>query len=286
MTSTNVSTSSARAHLACDRWSLEVVEHVARTRRAQVWKARGANGPSALKVYEGPNFGSECLAIRFLQCLDRERAVRVHGVASDLRAVHLEWLDGPTLARSMQDIGGDRTIAILVDAAHHVRSVDFGKTDDFKRISVRLRKVLKMDIGAEYPQRLRRNLEHVREITATLLAFPVDERAIHGDLFPSNIMMPPSGPRIIDPKAQFGEGAFEIAHIFMIDPDRDGIDRREKVIERVSERYAEAFETTRERLIAWGAVRCALSIAASARGSVREDARTNLLDLLLARASI
>ncbi|WP_157835919.1 aminoglycoside phosphotransferase family protein [Roseivivax marinus] len=256
---------SKRCRAVASMWQLDIQRLVEQGRLAWVWQAHGPRGPCALKLYRGSNMGSEGNAVRFLQCLDPEDAVQVYDIDLQLRAVLIEWLPGPSLSEAVGTVGKEAAVEIIFHLAQRIRHTNFGDVSSFNLVRHRLLKLERAQVALDSSCTLTRDISRAQTLSHMLRREPNEQRAIHGDLRFENVILTPDGPRLIDPKAQVGETAFEAAHAVWYSA---GSHERGATIQARAERYAEHVGTTPKRLLQWAAVKRALYISFQSGGVI------------------
>jgi streptomycin 6-kinase len=115
-----------------------------------------------------------------------------------------------------------------------------------------------------------------------LLASTQRTSVLHGDLHHDNFLRAPHGWLIIDPKGVSGDPAHEPANAFR-NPDGvgDPVFRPDRIT-HLATRCAQRLGHPRDRLLAWAAAHCALSICCSREDGLDTSEDQRLPPLLLA----
>ncbi|MEJ6393997.1 aminoglycoside phosphotransferase family protein [Gymnodinialimonas sp. 2305UL16-5] len=231
---------------------------VATTQAARIWKVTDAEGqPFALKTWKpGIPGASEAAAPRMLRAWNGRGAVRVvaeHGPSS-----LMDWLPGGSagdLTRAGQD--GDGVLAAALAALPRVDWIDVAPMPDLRTTC---RALLSLRQRAVPKRRDQAALRQAQTLCRQLLDSPAPRRVLHGDLHHDNILNGPNGWRVIDPNPTIGDPAYEFGNVFR-NPDGGPALCNPGLIKRRAALGARALSVPVARILAWGAVRTALSIA-------------------------
>lgn len=254
-------------------------EAVAKTPIAEIWRVSRADGtPAALKLYRDEGLSNEGPGLDYLAALDGEGTVRILDRRG--RAVLLEWLEGPSLGDMVRGGEDVRAAHLLVEVANrlHARPVAFAGLAELPRWFGAL---TGLRLAPDCPARAARDLGFCRDLAGRLLADQRDIRALHGDLHHDNIRFGSRGATAFDAKGVRGERAFELANAFRNPKGVEALVRSPDRARFLRDLWSEAFAVPPGRLMAWAAVKTALSICWRAGGPVAQDAEFDLLAMFV-----
>ena len=264
---------------ALKRFGLCDPVRIAETGAAQVFRVTRRSGdPAALKLFTRGDMGNETGAVAFLKAWDGKRAVRVLDHSSD--ALVMEWAEGPLLgdmARQVQNAAADETLAQVATRLHRT----WVTLPDAPRLDTWIAPLFDLRFASDCDRPLRRDMERAAAMARSLLPPSEDWRILHGDLHHDNVIVTSDGPVAIDQKGILGDPAFELANAFRHPrgsqvPLADG-----GLIAKRVELWSAALDVPARRLLQWAAVKCALSIAWRAKGSLDRDPEGPLLSALI-----
>src|SRR5439155_15813255 len=123
----------------------------------------------------------------------------------------LEFVEGPSLA----EIGGTRELAAVGRALRVLQNVEvpagmsglFDLSEDKTQFLLLAEDVNGWDRLS--PEQRRVAADTVEQLRAGMAA----DQLVHGDLVPSNIILSPAGPRLIDPVGRRGSGLWDVAQL-------------------------------------------------------------------------
>lgn len=255
-------------------------DRVAETQIAWVWKVRQADGrPAALKHYKAAGMGAEAAGFAFLRQFQGGLAAEIYALAA--RAALLEWLEGPSagdIARQGDLAAADRALADLACALH---AASAGPPGPLPPLAARLAGLLECRAGDLPAGGLRDNILRCRALAGELLRVPLRPCALHGDLHHENMRRAARGFCAFDAKGLWGDRAFELANAFRHPKGCEEMIRRPAVIRSRARLWAAALQVPAPRLLAWAAVKCALSIVWRQPPGGAPDAEAPLLAALL-----
>ncbi|MEJ6397000.1 phosphotransferase [Yoonia sp. 208BN28-4] len=280
----NVSTDDAAAARIAHRWNLTLSDCVADTPRARVFRATGAQGDCALKLYRKVGASGEGAATQFLRALPDGLGVRVYRMNTLRTAVLMEWLDGTPLDVIAQTDMAQAT-ALLAQVAHDIGKVQFRRQFAYQRVAPLLFADFAKAAKRGVPDDLAAYFNQARSLLVHLIDTSPPERVIHGDLGFQNVMLTPGGPRAFDPKGWRADPAVELA-LSMIRPFED-LDP-DTLSQRIAERgavFADATGASQQRLIQWAAVSIAQQVLCRSRTDPRDHPLYPVLPSLLAQAA-
>ncbi len=257
---------------------------LARTGLATLWRVTLADGRrGVLKLYHRRGMGNERAGLAYLQACGGRGAVRVLAEAPD--AVLLEALEGPLLGDLSRAGRDDAANACLAELAARlqarVRSVaGLPALEDW------LARLFALQTGPGCPAALATDMRRAAEIARHLADTSPCRRPLHGDLHHDNVILTNEGPKAIDAKGVLGDPAFELANAFRHPADCPtalNTPARARALARIG---AAHLGVDPERLLAWAAVKCALSIAWRAADRLEgSDREAPLLALLVAQTA-
>lgn len=253
-------------------------EWVAETAIAQIWKVRRADGrPAALKRYKAKGMGHEAAGFAYLRQFNGGPAAHVYALSED--AALLEWLEGPSpgdVARKGDLLVADQALANIA-AALQVAAV----AQKLPSVEARFAALLTVQEENLPAGALRDNVLRCRTLARELLGDEQQPCALHGDLHHENLRQTARGYCAFDAKGLWGDRAFELANAFRHPMGCEDLIRQRAVIRRRAHLWAAALQVPVRRLLAWAAVKCALSIVWRQPPDGVPDAEGALLAVLL-----
>lgn len=261
---------------------LRDARRAARSRLATIWRVtRADGGMAALKVYHGSDMANEAPGFAMMRALDGDGAARIHGLTG--RTALMEWLDGPLLGDRVR--AGDDTGATtdLADVARrlHARALP---RDGLPALADWFAALFALRIAPGCPAPARRDIGAAQALARRLLATQGPPRALHGDLHHDNVALGDRGYLAFDAKGVAGDIGYELANALRNPAGVPDLIRDPAVILRRAAVWGPALGQTPARLLQWGAVKCALSIAWRVRGTLEGDPELDLLATLLTLA--
>ena len=249
-----------RFHAACRALDLkaELCVPLDATPRAELWTVHQGIEKSVLKIPRPEAGLSEEPAARMYRYWDGRAAVRLLDEADG--ALLLEYLDGPTLgdlAREGELTGADATLTLMADALAHATGPVPSPLPDLRHWC---RALFDLDLTL-VPEDVRPWFEQAQTMGDDLLKTAPDPVPLHGDLHHDNVIFTTRGPIAFDPKGVFGDPAYELANAFRNPRGLTDQLMDETRINSFSELGAERLGVGKNRILAWAAVKCCLSIA-------------------------
>ena len=145
------------------------------------------------------------------------------------------------------------------------------------------RDLFALDFGPNCPSPLRQNMAHATELAKDLLADPKQTRPLHGDVHHDNAILTKDGVKFIDAKGLIGDPGFEMANSFRNPHGSDDTVRNPDRAGHMAQVIASRVHIDPRRQWAWGAGKCALSMAWTAgKPLTRGDAEHTCLWMLIA----
>ena len=239
------------------RWGLAEPWLLARSPRATVWRVtRADGGKAALKVAQDDD---EAGAAAVLRHWDGEGAVRC--LDADGRAVLLELVDGSSLgdlARRGDLEAADRVLAGVAGRLHRRKGpVPHG----LRRLEDRCAALTTFDAGQAPDAVARTAIKAAQDLLTALLASVPADRPLHGDLHHDNVRLSERGWLAFDPKGLCGDPAFDAGNAFRNPEGCEEAGLRPDRLTVLADAFAAEAGFDRARVLLWGAVCCALSIA-------------------------
>ncbi|WP_375691976.1 aminoglycoside phosphotransferase family protein [Pseudooceanicola sp. LIPI14-2-Ac024] len=266
------------------RFGVTRARPVDHTAIAAIWRVEvTGGGVAALKLFHHDGLSNEGPGLDWMRAQDGAGVVQI--IATDGRAVLMEWQDGPSLGdvlRAGEAVEADAQLLSVARALHDGPDLAAGvELPDLSGWFSALRD-LRTDPGC--PPAAARDMGRARDLALALLADPREVRALHGDLHHDNIRQGRRGWLAFDAKGVRGERAYELANAFRNPKGAAGLVADPATIARRADLWSEGFGVDRRRMLEWAAAKCALSITWRAKGPVREDAEFALLARLLEAA--
>ncbi len=253
---------------------------VDKTHIATVWQVRCHDGRmAALKVYHGDDMAGESHGFDFVEGLEGVGVAHVYW--RNHRAALVEWLDGPSLGdltRGGQDLLASRE---LVGVANRIHAAARPMAAKLPHLQDWFRDLFALLFGPGCPVDLARDITRCKRLAQTLLADQQDMRPLHGDLHHDNIRHGPRGYSAFDAKGVLGERAYELANAFRNPNGADAVVRDPARVRFLATFWAQEFGVDPRRLMAWAAIKCALSIAWRCGSVLEQDDEGDLLRVFL-----
>lgn len=228
------------------------------TPRAELWTVHQGIEKSVLKIPRPEAGLSEEPAARMYRYWDGHAALRLLGEVDG--ALLLEHLDGPTLgdlARDGELTGTDATLTLMAMALSDGQGPDPAPLPDLRYWC---RALFELDLTL-VPEDTRPWFEQAQAIGNDLLKTAPEPVPLHGDLHHDNVIFTTRGPVAFDPKGVFGDPAYELANAFRNPRGLTDELMDDARIETFADLGAERLSVEKDRLLAWAAVKCCLSIA-------------------------
>ncbi len=251
---------------------------VVETALATIWKVRSPRGEAALKVYHGEDMKNEAAGFDLLAAWDGHGAAKLYGRTA--RAALLEWLPGPSLGDLTRTGRDDDAAAHLGEAARTLHARSMPAAMKLPDLTDWLADLFAVTFAPSCPPDTRRNMGRCQALARRLLSSPTETAALHGDLHHDNIRWSERGYCAFDAKGVRGDRAFELANAFRNPIGAEDRQRDPARVRHLADCWSESFAVDRSRLLAWAAVKCALSIAWRAGGPLERDPEFDLLALL------
>ncbi|MEM1160020.1 MAG: aminoglycoside phosphotransferase family protein [Pseudomonadota bacterium] len=207
--------------------------------------------------------------------------------AKDDIAVLLEWLPGPSLGDLVR-AGEDRAATRhLGDVAAALRRAAPEAHDDYPKLETWFTALFDLHCAPACPIDARADIEACKVLARHLLATQTDFVALHGDLHHDNVRRGNRGWCAFDAKGVVGDPAYELANAFRNPDGGEAVYLDAGAQKYRASVWAGALGVSQNRLLAWAAVKCALSIAWRSEGPVADDRDFETLSILmhLARSS-
>ena len=253
---------------------------LATTGMAQLWRVRQANGaPAVLKIYARADRGNEAAGIALLSAWADRGAVRI--LAEDGAAVLMEDLKGPSLgdvARGGEPERAVTELAALTERLHRGPRPDL---PNLPPLEVVFEPLQQPQFPPGHDPALRRDILHAGEIATHLLTTQPAPCPLHGDLHFDNVILTASSARVIDAKGYLGDPAFELANALRHPRGLPDLVRNADHMYRCAALYVDSMDCDVNRLLAWAAAKCALSILWRGKGTITADDEADLLALML-----
>jgi len=264
-------------------WKLTIVEPVADTGLATLWKARMHDGElAALKLYRKPDRGNEAAGTLLLARWQDRGAVRVFAEAGN--AVLMEWLDGPSLgdvARTGDADSACRSLAVAARRLHAEPQVD---PTGLTHLNAVFGPLFRCAFSPACPEPLKNDMTRAIGLARSLLDSQDVLVPLHGDLHHDNVIQTSRELKVIDAKGYLGDPAFELANALRHPKGIADLVRQPEQMVRCIALYAKAMKVQPKRLTQWAAAKCALSIFWRSDGTITDDGEADLLGQLLQAA--
>ena len=262
------------------RLGLTQATALATTGMAQLWRVRQADGaPAVLKIYARADRGNEAAGISLLAAWADRGAVRI--LAEDGAAVLMEDLEGPSLGDIARDGDPGQAVAELAAIAARLHERPRPNLPDLPPLDAVFAQLLRPQFAPDHDPALRRDILQAGDIAKRLLATQPAPCPLHGDLHFDNVILTASGARVIDAKGYMGDPAYELANALRHPRGLPDLVRNADHMRRCAARYADSLGCDVNRLLAWAAAKCALSILWRGKGTVSTDEEADLLALML-----
>lgn len=254
---------------------------VTATDHADIWRVTRSDGSeAALKLYRDRGFGNEAFGFDYLRALQGSGAARAY--ARSGRAVLVEWLPGPSLGDLARD-GQDRAAAqALADVACRLQSTPPFPCDTWPRLNDWFDALFQLRTGSDCPDEFRRALDQSKTLARDVLSHQTAQRPLHGDLHHDNVRETSRGYCAFDAKGLVGDPAYELANAFRHPRGAPARLRDPARLRYLRDLWSAALDLSPQRLMAWAAVKTALSIAWRSGGCAGTDPDSDLLQIMLA----
>lgn len=244
-----------------------------------VWKVHLASGqPAALKHYRRGDMGNEAGGFDYLQAVGPSLAVEVWGRTAD--AVLMAWLDGPSLGDQLRSGAAQKVDRTLGEVAVSLKG-RVSLTADLPRLDDWMHDLLTLEITPDCPTRSRLDIDYCKAAVRDLLATTDEVQPLHGDLHHDNIILTAAGPRVFDAKGVLGDPAYEVANAFRSPKGAGPEVFGSPHLDWRATTWAAALDVDRGRLLRWGAVKAALSLAWQSNGRLGARPGLGLLSRLV-----
>ncbi|WP_170399700.1 aminoglycoside phosphotransferase family protein [Ruegeria arenilitoris] len=264
-------------------WGLTILEQVADTGLAKLWKARTPDGNlAALKLYRKPDRGNEAPATQLLARWQDRGAVRV--LAETGNAVLMEWLEGPSLGDIARSGQPNEACRLLAETARRLHAEPRLDPNGLKNLNAVFAPLFNCSFSASCLPPLRQGMVRALDLARFLLEVQNTVVPLHGDLHHDNVIQTVHGLRVIDPKGYLGDPAFELANALRHPKGMPDLVRQRAQTDQCIALYSDAMSVQPKRLAQWAAAKCALSIFWRSEGTITDDHEANLLNLLLRAA--
>ncbi len=255
------------------------------TPRASIWKVTQQDGSAAaLKLYHRKGMKNDAIGAAWMVTRNGSGSVRILGQRPD--ALLMEWLEGPTLGDLSRRGQDDEANVRLVLTAARLHAQGPRECPQAQPLDVILQKLFDLSYGPSCPVNLRADMQRATELARHLLATTETTLALHGDLHHDNVILTEKGSKAFDAHTRLGDPAFEFAQA-LASPDSGRLEiydaARTVGLAKLAGKYMGVDE---RRVLGWGAVKRAQSVAKSASGILNSDnERARNLSLLLALAT-
>jgi streptomycin 6-kinase len=276
-----MTTPKAASEKLAARWNLTLHDCVAETNRARVYKVDGPDGPSALKLYKKLGSAGEGAAVQFLKNLEPGVGVQIYRSSIWRAAVLMEWLEGPSLDELVANGAEDEAVKHLSTVAAQVHATSFNRQFIYRRIAPEYQKELANSRKKLDPSDTPDELHRATQLLDHLVETTTQEHVTHGDLGYPNVILTPTGPRLIDPKGMRSDPALEFAKALTPPISQDVPDDLSDRLDRYAATMAAAINTTPQRLIQWVAIAVALNTFRLRKNKTYRSAMLPLLTKLL-----
>jgi len=264
-------------------FGIKSARFVAETGLAKIWKVYREGGePAALKIYHGSDMRNEAAGFDLLHAWNGRGAARLYGRTAN--AAVLEWLDGEALGDLTRSGRDDEANARLVDVANTLHAVTIPAPATLPRLTDWFAGLFDLRVANTCPAEACAAIAAAQRFARDLLATEHDIVPLHGDLHHDNIRLGERGYCAFDAKGVLGERTYELANAFRNPKGAEDLVRDNKRIAAIADLWSERFNVDRQRLLAWAAAKCALSIAWRSDGALEQDQEFDLLAALIAAA--
>lgn len=264
-------------------WGLTIMEPVADTDLAKVWKVKTSDGTeAALKLYRKPDRGNEAPGAQLLARWQDRGAVRV--LAETGNAVLMEWLEGPSLGDIARRGDPDQACNLLAETAARLHGEPLVNRAGLKDLKEVFSPLFGCVFSVNCRVGLRQDMTRAMRLAQSLLDTQDDRVPLHGDLHHDNVIQTAKGLQVIDAKGYLGDPAFELANALRHPKGMPELLRQPEQINRCIALYSEALRVQPKRLKRWVAAKCALSIFWRSEETVMDDSQADLLNLFLRAA--
>ncbi|MES0824064.1 aminoglycoside phosphotransferase family protein [Ruegeria sp. SCP11] len=264
-------------------WGLTIMEPVADTGLAKLWKVRTPDGAfAALKLYHKSDRGNEAPAAQLLSRWQGRGVVEVFAEAGN--AVLMEWLDGPSLGDVARGGDADRACSSLAEAARRLHAEPRINPTGLRDLHAVFAPIFRCAFSSNCPKSLKNNMTRAIGLARSLLDSQAVQTPLHGDLHHDNVIQTLQGLKVIDAKGYVGDPAFELANALRHPKGLPDYVRKPEQMVRCNALYAKAMKVPPKRLAQWAAAKCALSIFWRSGGTITNDDEADLLALFLRAA--
>ncbi|WP_170329142.1 aminoglycoside phosphotransferase family protein [Ruegeria arenilitoris] len=266
-----------------ESWRLTIIEPVADTGLAKVWKAKMPDGTLvALKLYHKTDRGNEAPGARLLARWQNYGAVRI--IAEQGKAVLMKWLDGPSLGDIARGGSPGKASELLAEVARSLHAKPQVEPTSLMDLSAVFASLFNCGFSQDCPETLKRDMVRAISIARFLLDTQSGSVPLHGDLHHDNVIQTSDGLRVIDAKGYYGDPAFELANALRHPKGLPHLVRQPEQLNRCVALYSAAMDVQAKRLVQWAAAKCALSIVWRSNGEIVQDPEANLLNQFLRAA--
>ncbi|MEO0930264.1 MAG: aminoglycoside phosphotransferase family protein, partial [Pseudomonadota bacterium] len=170
-------------------------------------------------------------------------------------------LEGDTLDKLVMRGDDAKATALTAQVANAVTTTDFRFPFIYKRVVPSLQRDFRSYLAPTDASQLHPDLARAATLLANLTRTTKQERVIHGDLGFGNIMLTPTGPRLIDPKGLRADPAFDLAKTLVAPYAGTSLAVFEERIAQRGPILAQAVGASPLRLTQWATVILAHKIA-------------------------
>ncbi|MCG7521225.1 aminoglycoside phosphotransferase family protein [Ruegeria sp. Ofav3-42] len=264
-------------------WGLTIMEPVADTGLAKVWKVKTSDGTeAALKLYRKPDRGNEAPGAQLLARWQDRGAVRI--LAETENAVLMEWLEGPSLGDIARRGDPDKACNLLAEAAGRLHAKPLVDRAGLKDLNEVFAPLFDCTFSTSCRDGLRHDMTRAMSLAQSLLETQDNLGPLHGDLHHDNVIQTSHGLRVIDAKGYLGDPAFELANALRHPMGMPNLVRQPDQMDHCIVLYSQASKVPPKRLTQWAAAKCALSIFWRSKGTIAQDKEADLLNLFLRAA--
>ncbi|MGZ9809604.1 aminoglycoside phosphotransferase family protein [Pseudoroseicyclus sp. H15] len=251
-------------------WQLGPLTKIATTRSSTLYRCDSPHGPAVLKhlTEAGADEHRGAAALRHWQ---GRSAARLYAEAPG--AMLLQYLPGPSLGARIRAHGDGTTFPSLAALIRRLHSVPQSLLQENPRGGATgaggrqppsitghptpllcLEEMFSPLLQSDAPL-----LAAPRAAAHQLFATPRPAVVLHGDFHHDNIIEPPEGWKLIDPKGLYGDPGFETANLFRNPVGREDLALSPARIRALAEALGDGLEEEPGRLVAWGLALVGLS---------------------------